>query len=766
MKKIFLLIGFLSSHSFCQDTISYQWPVTPFATSQSITGTFCEFRNTLSSNHFHNGADIPKADNSPVYAVLNGQVTDISPEGTSAYVRIKGTVNGVSKNIAYVHIAPNPSLTLGQQVTKGVTILGNILTGQGHTHLVDGAFNYETNPLRKAGGLEPYVDTWKPKVLSVEFYQDNSSVKFTNNKVYGLFDIVAQLVEVNANAIPNSGSTSNNGVYHTGYKIYAADKSSVVYNPGVDGVRYKFDWKPNDASSNVVYTLSSSTSQHIYYLTNGTGNIGTSRLQSVDNSAFSSALLPAGQYQVMVYAQDTHGNADTVFVPFEISTQDLAAPAPPVLKSVLNDSTNRITVNWYPNTEPDLKGYRLYSSLNGTSWSLQKNEAVLKPAMTSYSFKGITSTTPVYFRMTAVDSAAITNESELSDSYGLRPNLTGKKVLVVDAFDRNGGSGSYSKLFHPFALIAGQSIAIRFETIHNRAVTDGSVSLSGYNAVLWMFGDESSTDETFGTNEQAKAAAYLKTGGNLFVSGSEVAYDLDRLSGPTQSDRDFLNTYLKADYAGDASGSYSVIGSGIMSAISFGYGDTVQGSPYREDYPDYLSVFGGSSIVASYGNGLGAMTAFSGTFAGGSSPGAVALLALPFETIHTNVERDAVMGAVLKYFGITTSVVEQNAGSIPTEYTLEQNYPNPFNPTTIIRFALSSSFQLLGKEQRSAGTIERVTLDMYNVLGEKVTTLVDEEMMPGTYSVQWNGSGCASGVYFYRLRTKNFSATKSLVLLK
>jgi hypothetical protein len=752
--KIFFAV-FCFSIPFClaQDTISYPWPVTPFSTSQSITGTFCEFRNTLSSNHFHNGADIPKADGSPVYAVLDGTVSTISPSsvsGTSAYVRVTGTVNGVSKNMAYVHIEPNPALTLGQAAVKGVTILGYILTGQGHTHLIDGAFNSETNPLRKTGGIEPFIDTWKPKVISVEFYQDNSSIRFTNNKVFGLFDIVAQMVEVNANALPNSGSTSNNGVYHTGYKIYSADKSTVVYNPGVNGVRYKFDWKPNDDNSNVVYTLTSSTSQHIYYLTNGTGNIGTSRLQSVGNSAFNSLLLPAGQYQAMVYAQDTHGNADTVFVPFEISTQDVVAPANPVLKSVLNDSTHRVTVSWYANTEPDLKGYRLYSSLNGTTWILQKDESTLKPNMTSYSFSGITTTSPVYFRMTAVDSAAITNESGISDSYGLRPNLAGGKVLVIDAFDRTGGS--YKKLFHSFAMTAGQSVATRFETVHNRAVTDGSISLSDYAAVVWLFGDESSTDETFGETEQAKAIAYLKAGGKLFVSGSEVAYDLDRASGPSQADRDFFNIFLKADYAGDASSSYTVNGTGFMNGVTFGYGDTLQESPYREDFPDFITAFGGSVIAANYANALGAMTAFSGTFAGGTSPGAVVMLCLPFETIHTKAERDAVMGKVLNYFSLSLSVSEKNDAPVPMQYSLDQNFPNPFNPTTVISFQLPA--------------VSYTTLTIFDILGKEIAVLVNETKNPGKYSVQWNAAGFASGIYFYRLQTENFTETKKFVLMR
>ncbi|MFZ4619811.1 MAG: T9SS type A sorting domain-containing protein [Bacteroidota bacterium] len=746
MKPFVLISLLITSLASAQDTISYQWPVTPFNTQQTITGTFCEFRNTLTANHFHNGTDVPKADGSPVYPMLNGSITAISPSsvsGTSAYVRVEGTVNGVFKSIAYVHIEPIPTLTVGQSVTTGVTILGNILSGMGHTHIVDGRFDSENNALRKVGGLEPYNDIWSPKVISVKFYQDNSDVQFTNNKVYGLFDIVAQMVEVNAAATPNSGSTSNNGVYQTGYKIYSANRESVAYNPGVNGVRYKFDWKPNDDNANVVYTLTSTTSEHIYYLTNGIGNIGTSKLQSVGNSAFSSALLPAGPYQAMVYARDTHGNADTVFVPFEISSQDVVAPSAPVLRAVLNDSTNRLTVSWYPNTEPDLKGYRLYSSVNGTTWTLQKNESVLGPKTTKYSFTGISSASPAYFRMTAVDSAAITNESGTSDTYALRPNLAGGKVLIIDAFDRIGGS--YKKLSHVFAMTAGQSLNARYETAHNNAVVDGSVPLAGYSAVVWMFGDESSTDETFGAAEQAKAIAYLNGGGKIFVNGSEVAYDLDRASGPSTTDRDFIHNYLHAAYAGDDANIYTINGtaSTFMSGVSFTYGDTLQGSPYAEDYPDYLNpISGASTIVAAYTGGAGAMIAGSNTV----------VMGIPLETIHSKANRDAVMTKVLNYFGIVTSVIERDEHSIPSQFILEQNYPNPFNPSTAIRFSVTEK-----------GPVQ---LKIYDVLGKETAVLLDQELSAGTYSFQWNAKGSASGVYFCRLSAAGKSDTKKLILSK
>ena len=99
-------------------------------------------------------------------------------------------------------------------------------------------------------------------------------------------------------------------------------------------------------------------------------------------------------------------------------------------------------------------------------------------------------------------------------------------------------------------------------------------------------------------------------------------------------------------------------------------------------------------------------------------------------------------------------------GSIPTAFKLYQNFPNPFNPTTKITFELP---------RRSV-----VSLTVFNVLGEEVATLVNEELTAGRYLTQWNASGIASGVYFYRLVAKaipsgqagGFVQSKKLMLMR
>ena len=98
-----------------------------------------------------------------------------------------------------------------------------------------------------------------------------------------------------------------------------------------------------------------------------------------------------------------------------------------------------------------------------------------------------------------------------------------------------------------------------------------------------------------------------------------------------------------------------------------------------------------------------------------------------------------------------TSVPKEN-GLLPKDYGLEQNYPNPFNPTTTIRYALP---------QRS-----HVTLTVFNMLGQVVATLVHEEVEAGSHEVMFDGTGLASGVYFYRLRAGVFVQSRKLLLLK
>ena len=102
-------------------------------------------------------------------------------------------------------------------------------------------------------------------------------------------------------------------------------------------------------------------------------------------------------------------------------------------------------------------------------------------------------------------------------------------------------------------------------------------------------------------------------------------------------------------------------------------------------------------------------------------------------------------------FGLT-GVGEQGGERTPASFSLAQNYPNPFNPSTRIEFALPrSSF---------------VTLSVFNMLGERVATIVSDRMNPGTHTVRWDATGQPSGVYFYRLEAEGFNQTRRLIVLR
>ena len=89
---------------------------------------------------------------------------------------------------------------------------------------------------------------------------------------------------------------------------------------------------------------------------------------------------------------------------------------------------------------------------------------------------------------------------------------------------------------------------------------------------------------------------------------------------------------------------------------------------------------------------------------------------------------------------------------MPKSFSLYQNYPNPFNPTTNIKLDVSKS-----------GLVKIV---VYDVSGREVSTIVNEPMQSGSYTVDFNASGLSSGVYFYSLITGGYSETKKMILIK
>jgi hypothetical protein len=96
--------------------------------------------------------------------------------------------------------------------------------------------------------------------------------------------------------------------------------------------------------------------------------------------------------------------------------------------------------------------------------------------------------------------------------------------------------------------------------------------------------------------------------------------------------------------------------------------------------------------------------------------------------------------------------VDDNESLLPQEFGLEQNYPNPFNPSTTIDFSVPAT--------------NHVSLQIYNTVGQLVTTLVDGQLPHGHHKFQWQAATMPSGIYFYTLASTFFSETKQMILLR
>jgi len=104
-----------------------------------------------------------------------------------------------------------------------------------------------------------------------------------------------------------------------------------------------------------------------------------------------------------------------------------------------------------------------------------------------------------------------------------------------------------------------------------------------------------------------------------------------------------------------------------------------------------------------------------------------------------------------------TEVKQANVEKVPWDFALKQNYPNPFNPSTTIEFSLKKG--------------AHISLTVYNMLGQKVSTLLDKKMIAGSHRASWDGTDesgtqMASGIYYYRLETESQKATKKMLLMK
>jgi subtilisin-like proprotein convertase family protein len=120
--------------------------------------------------------------------------------------------------------------------------------------------------------------------------------------------------------------------------------------------------------------------------------------------------------------------------------------------------------------------------------------------------------------------------------------------------------------------------------------------------------------------------------------------------------------------------------------------------------------------------------------------------------IFPGADDGRLIGWGIQFNNQAVTAVNEEITGIPKKFALHQNYPNPFNPTTTIKYDLAKeSF---------------VKITVYDILGKQVQTLVNEQKKAGSYALEINASGLASGVYFYKIEAGTFVATKKMMLIK
>ncbi len=366
--------------------------------------------------------------------------------------------------------------------------------------------------------------------------------------------------------------------------------------------------------------------------------------------------------------------------------------------------------------------------------------------------KVVKSSSVNYFRVSSVakDSPNF-SESNWSNVLGVSSFDSKGKNLIVDGFERE--SGSWRGAGHTFVLKYGgalEQLSINFDAIKNSELQNGKFQLGDYDFVFWILGDESTVDETFNSTEQSLVEKYLENGGSLFISGSEIGWDLDHKG--SEKDKDFYGNYLKANYLSDDAG--KPIWANGLNSSSLDSCSVLFSQTYDEDYPDEIEAVKGSRLCMKYSNGKGAGVEYNGEFGNTNltgTKGNLIYLAFPLETTANDTSFNKIISKAVTFFVNNPTSVKSNT-QIISEFKLEQNYPNPFNPTTAIRYEIPKE--------------GFVNVKIYNSLGQEVATLVSKKQNAGSYIVEFDASSLSSGVYFYKLVSGNNLNIKKMLLLK
>ena len=482
---------------------------------------------------------------------------------------------------------------------------------------------------------------------------------------------------------------------------------------------------------------------------------------SNNNGYFAFDSLAPGNYTLTISAplyesktaSITLSGGKTHFLDFLLQDNGTLPPAVPthIWMSTLNDNSVQINCNQIDNADTYIA--YLYNQESVLIDSILSNDA-------SITFTA-TENKAIYYRIAAKNESGISSLS--TRLYGFARHSNGNKLLVVNGFDRGSNTRfDYIKMLGSAIVEGGYG----FDYVLNEYIINETINLSDYKSVIWILGDESTVDETFSGTEQSKVKQFLENGGNLFVSGSEIGWDLDYKG--TASDKDFFNNYLMAGYSADApgntqSGSYSV--SGISGTLFDGLGTTYfdDGShgTINVDWPDALIAKNGASVVMTYNNvstHKNAAIAYKGSFSNSIKEGNLVYLAFPIETVYPEESRKIIVKRILNIFIQTETDIRAIDILNAENFQLLSSYPNPFNSETRVAYKIYN-----------AGNAD---VFIYDITGKFIKHLMNNTFHEsGEYELKWDGLSAsnkpvASGVYLIQFTMDGISQSLRCTLQK
>lgn len=354
-------------------------------------------------------------------------------------------------------------------------------------------------------------------------------------------------------------------------------------------------------------------------------------------------------------------------------------PEPPTALRIKNTGNGQVRLDWVAGPVRDAThpygsaatAYRVYRSTNGYGFDNG----------TDVTTNNYSVTLPVgqlcFFRVAAVNSSGVSFPTETLAVRAVAE--TQAKALIVNGshrFDRNlarlvpssgGCANNLVRKIDPrnfqsfnYSIQHGKALAnaeVGFDSCSSECVDAGTVDLSPYRMVDWIGGQEAESvtepmnvdDTSLKPASRAALQSYLEAGGCLFISNSELAYDLK--SDATKLA--FLNNYMKAGFSLDDANTYQAQGSGgIFTGVgSFSFDDGT-GDTYEVRFPDVLSTNGGSTPCMSYVGGTGGAAAvqYAGAFGTSSRRARLVYMGFGFETIRSETTRNAIMSNIVGFF--------------------------------------------------------------------------------------------------------------------